>query len=408
MFFITDCAIGLDLVGTVLALGSDLTLADDNNPQPGSSKLSPFYNPFQPGLRSVSNSHWVSPPQPDEVHCKFFFSHFVLFFTSKLVNTAMNVKKINLRSISPPRLPSTCRRFRKSSQDSLGTTLSLKKSCESTRQKLMQWRNCSLMPSTLFKGTRSTRVLLSMAHPPSPNVLLRSRTSLRDLSKTNWLPGLWWKKSPIWKPWSGFNRDRWTQQLCGWISLKNTTENSGGEHNIGLMDIRRSWAQSGLSMRDFRPRWRKLWGYWRRTANLLQLYWNSSSPSPLGSSWPRSTMLRSQWWQCSCQSLQFQSSTWNSVANNWLSRNSLSSTSGGKLGQTPRSMQLGTSAPRRPWTSVPTLTACLSHSPRLRKLGRYKDWRAQAPFPWPWTQSLQPRQDQHLPTPLAPGSLPGC
>jgi len=38
----------------------------------------------------------------DEVHRKFFFSHFVLFFTSKLVDTAMNVKKINLRSLSPP------------------------------------------------------------------------------------------------------------------------------------------------------------------------------------------------------------------------------------------------------------------------------------------------------------------
>jgi len=246
---------------------------------------------------------------------------------------------------------------------------------------------------------RLTRALLLMAHRPSLNIFPCLRTSLRDLSETNWLPSLWWKKSPIWKPQSGFNRDRGTWKLCGWIALKNTTKNSGGEHKISLMGIRRSWAQSRLRMRDFRPRWRKLWGYWRRTVNLLQLYWNSTSLSPLGSSRPGSTMLRSRWWQCSRWSLQFQSSTWNSVADNRLSSNSLSSTSGGKLGQTLRSMQLGTLAPRRPWTSVPTSTACLSHPPSLRKLGRYKDWRAWAPFSWPWTQSLQPGKDQHLPTP---------
>jgi len=148
----------------VLALGSDLTLADNNNSWPGSS-----------------------PPQPDEVHHKFFFSQFVLFFTSKLVDMVMNVKKINLRSISPPPPIFNMQTVQKElsrlawDHNKFEEKLQEHKAKADAVDELFTYAQHSVM---------STRALLSMAHPPSSNILPCSRTSLGDLSKTNWLPSL--------------------------------------------------------------------------------------------------------------------------------------------------------------------------------------------------------------------------
>ena len=88
----------------LLTVTSDVnpTPADDNDSQPRSCNPTPVDKASQPSSRPVLNLRRVSPPQFEEVHRKFFLSHFVFFFTSKLVDTAMDLKKIDLRSISPP------------------------------------------------------------------------------------------------------------------------------------------------------------------------------------------------------------------------------------------------------------------------------------------------------------------
>jgi len=269
----------------------------------------------------------------------------------------------------------------------------------------MQWTNCSLTCSTAFKGTRSTRVPSFMAHQPSLNILPCLRTLLRDLSKMNWLPSLWWKKV------TNLETLVWFQQ--GEMNSANMWMDHLEEYHQELWRGAQDWldvhqkelGSIQVEHERFQAKMKETVRVLERNSELMLAALEQCLIESIGK---LMTMSRTCWCQYSCQALQFQSSAWNSVADNRLLSKSLSSTSGGKLGRMPGSMQLGTSAPRWPWTSVPTVTACLSHSPRLRKPSRYKDQRAQAPFSWPWIQSLQPRPDQPLPTLSATGSLPGC